>query len=71
MKIKKVCKCGRIFYDTEDNKKCPCCRMKKNVKVGTIGIGVLAIGATAKKHSKAIKKVAKTVGDVVLKIAKK
>ena len=71
MKVKKVCKCGRVFYDTENNRKCPTCVMKRNVKVSRVAVGAIAVGAVVKKHSKEIKEVAKKVGDVVIKLANK
>lgn len=71
MKTKKVCKCGRIFYDTEDNKKCPTCLMKRHVKVGSVAVGAIAVGTVVKNHGKQITNVAKKVGDVVIKLANK
>lgn len=71
MKVKKKCKCGRIFYDTEDNKKCPACLMKRNIKVGGVVVGAITVGTVVKKHGKQITNVAKKVGGVVIKIANK
>ncbi len=71
IKVKKVCKCGRIFYDTGDNKKCPTCVMKRNVKISGITLGTLTLGTFARKHIIEIKSVAKKVGDIIIKIAKK
>ncbi len=71
MKVKKKCKCGRIFYDTDDNEKCPICTNKRNVKLSGIAVVAIAVGTVVKNHSKEIKDVAKKVGKAVIKIAKK
>lgn len=53
-KIKKICKCGRIFIDTEDNKLCPICANKKHKIMGFVGIGGITLGVAFKRHKKNI-----------------
>lgn len=68
MKIKKQCKCGRIFYDTDNKKKCPLCaekNMKKFMEYGTIAIGGAGLGYSIGKNKGIVIKVAKTIGKAI------